>query len=217
MITLPAKNLTLQETFDLFDFQVEYDGRFEPLLNLDPITELEQQELLQTRSDFQNHLLLSRASEGQVKLVVVGPLLRLAGFYQYPLKMQVEEGINRIEIRDELGDRDITVTGRFDLLAINQAHQAQENIPFWVLVVESKESSVSPTVGLPQLLAYAYGSLQYQKAVWGLMTNGEYYQFVQVRATQPPSYQYMPILNLMDLQSATVLLQVLKAICQQQL
>jgi hypothetical protein len=213
MITLPAKNLTLQEALDLFQFQVEYDGSFTPLLSLEPITEFERQELLQTRSDFQNHLLLGRASEGQVKLVVVGPLLRLAGFYHHPLKIQVEEGIARIDIADQ----ETIITGRFDILAINQIHQAREDVPFWVLVVESKESSVSPTMGLPQLLAYAYSSLRYQESVWGLMTNGEYYQFVYVRSTHPPTYQYMPILNLMDLQSSTVLLQVLKAICQQQL
>lgn len=151
MTTLRAKDLTLDEVHHLFGFSKRYCDSFTPLLTLEPLTELEQQDTLQTRSEFENHLASGETSEGQVKLVAVGPLLRLAGFYRYPLKVTVEEGIARITVNDD----DITITGRFDILAINRARLTSAKTPFWVLVVESKGGAISPTAGLPQLLTYA--------------------------------------------------------------
>ena len=52
--------------------------------------------------------------------------------------------------------------------------------------------------------------------VWGLTTNGMQYQFVLIRQGNPLTYQQMPLLNLMDSESAIKLLQVLKAICKLQ-
>lgn len=212
MTTLQARNLTLQDVHRLFGFVRQYDGSFTPLLSLEPVTDFEQQELLQTRSDFDNHLISGAASEGQIKLVVISPLLRLAGFYRYPLKVKVEEGISEIKVVDE----DTTITGRLDILAINQAQQTADDASFWVLVIESKNSAISPSAGLPQLLTYAYRSLENQEAVWGLATNGELYRFVRIQAGNPPSYQLMPILSLTELESSETLLQVLKAIRKSQ-
>ncbi|MEQ9552180.1 MAG: restriction endonuclease subunit R [Coleofasciculus sp. G3-WIS-01] len=212
MTTLNAKNLTLDEVHQLFHFHKQYNTSFESLLSLEPITEFEQQQVEQTRSEFDNHLTSAAASEGQVKLVAVSPLLRLAGFYRYPLQIAVEEGISRITITAE----DTTITGRFDILAINKARQPRDNVPFWVLVIESKNSAVSPSTGLPQLLTYAYKSLEYQESVWGLVTNGELYRFVYIQRGNPPIYQLLPFLSLTDSESSMQLFQVLKAICQLQ-
>jgi hypothetical protein len=63
-------------------------------------------------------------------------------------------------------------------------------------------------------LTYAYAGLQTQQSVWGLTTNGINYQFVQIRAGQPPQYFLLPELSLLHRESAVSLLQVLKAICQ---
>ena len=67
---------------------------------------------------------------------------------------------------------------------------------------------------LPQLLTYAYECLEHQFAVWGLTTNGREYQFVYIQQGNPPTYQLMPLLNLMESERAIELLQVLKAICE---
>jgi hypothetical protein len=208
MAVTSAKNLTLEEVHRLFGFQRQYCDNFQSLLTLEPITEFEQQEILQTRSEFDNHLTTSDVSEGQVKLIAVSPLLRLAGFYRAPLQVSVEEGIARIEVVDE----DTTITGRFDILAINKTRSAH---PFWVLVIESKGGAISPSSGLPQLLTYAYRGIQHQESVWGLATNGEFYRFIYVCPGEPPTYQLLPSLNLTDTQSSLLLLQVLKAIRQQ--
>jgi hypothetical protein len=182
------------------------------LLSLEPLTEFEQQELLQIRDDFDNYLYESKVLEGMVKALTLLPLMRLAGFYRSPIKISLEENIDRINIIDE----DTNITGRLDILAVNKTIPTTTDIPFWVLVIESKNSEVAPSAGLPQLLTYAFKSLEHQPSVWGLTTNGQNYQFVYLLPGTPPTYQLMPFLNLMDLKPSTQILQVLKAICKLQ-
>ena len=211
MTVINAKNLTLNQVSDFLKFQQLFNNdTYLSLLSLEPLTEFEQLELLQIRNDFCEYLSFERVSEGLVQALTTFPLMRLAGFYRSPLKMSLEENIANIAIADE----DTTITGRFDILAINKEKQIAADIAFWILVIESKNSLIAPRAGLPQLLTYAYKSLEYQKSVWGLATNGEFYQFVNIRRGNPPTYQLMPFLTLMEPESSVVLLQVLKAICK---
>ena len=212
MTALNAKNLTLSEVLRLLKFQKLPNGSFTPLLSLEPLTEFEQQELIQTCEDFDSYLTDGKVSEGQVKLVSVGPLLRLAGFYRSPIKMFLEEGIADIAVEDE----GVTITGRLDLLAIDKNTLTTTDVPFWILVIETKNSAIDVLAGLPQLLAYAYKSLEHQTSVWGLVTNGARYQFAYIQSGTPPTFQLMPLLNLMDCEPAIQILQVLKAICKLQ-
>ncbi|HAG81994.1 MAG TPA: restriction endonuclease subunit R [Cyanobacteria bacterium UBA12227] len=212
MTTLIAKKLTLRQVHELLHFEEQFDGSFTPWLSLEPLTDIEQQELDQIRQDFVAYLIDGKVLEGQIKLLVIGPLLRLAGFYRSPIKISLEQDIADIVIEDE----DTTIKGRFDILSINKEQPIATDIAFWVLVIEAKNSSVNSFEGLPQLLTYAYKSLQHQELVWGLTTNGTDYRFVLLRQGNPPTYQHMPLLNLMDRESAIQLLQVLKAICKRQ-
>jgi hypothetical protein len=212
MTTLYAKDLSLNDIHRLLGFQRRYNSSFTPLLSLEPLTEFEQQELLQIRDDFDNYLYESKVLEGMVKALTLLPLMRLAGFYRSPIKISLEENIDRINIIDE----DTNITGRLDILAVNKTIPTTTDIPFWVLVIESKNSEVAPSAGLPQLLTYAFKSLEHQPSVWGLTTNGQNYQFVYLLPGTPPTYQLMPFLNLMDLKPSTQILQVLKAICKLQ-
>ncbi len=212
MTTLNANNLTLSQVHHLFKFDKLPNGLFTPLLSLEPLTEFEQQELAQIRNDFDSYLTEGRVLEGLVKALTTFPLLRLAGFYRSPLKINLEQDIAEIIIEDE----DTTITGRLDILAVNKTQPTTTDASFWVVVIESKNSSVAPFTGLPQLLTYAYGSLERQKSVWGLATNGELYQFVYIRQGNPSTYQLVPILSLMDAEPSTQLLQVLKAISKLQ-
>ncbi|GAB4201539.1 MAG: hypothetical protein Fur006_54080 [Coleofasciculaceae cyanobacterium] len=212
MTTLIAKKLTLKQVHQLLKLNKLPNGSFTPLLSLDPLTEFEQQELTQIRDDFENYLIEGKVLEGQIKLLVISPLLRLAGFFHSPIKISLEQDIDNIVIEDE----DTTITGRVDILAVNKDQPTAKDIAFWLLVIESKNSSVNSFEGLPQLLTYAHQSLERQEIVWGLTTNGMDYRFVLIRQGTPPTYQQMPILNLMDSESAIQLLRVLKAICKLQ-
>jgi hypothetical protein len=212
MTTLIAKKLTLKQVHQLLHFEELLDGSFTSLLSLEPLTEFEQQELVQIRNDFRAYLIEGKVLEGQIKLLVISPLLRLAGFFHSPIKISLEQDIDNIVIEDE----DTTITGRFDILAVNKDQPTTKDIAFWLLVIESKNSSVNSFEGLPQLLTYAHQSLERQEIVWGLTTNGMDYRFVLIRQGTLPTYHQMPILNLMDSESGIRLLQVLKAICKLQ-
>ncbi len=210
MTTIQARNLTLDDVARLLKFEARYDGSFAPLLTLEPVSEAEQQELVQIRNDFRPYITAGQPLEGQVRLLAIAPFLRLAGFYRPPIQLKVEEDIARINIEDE----DLLITGRFDIIAVNKNPHTPTNIDFWILAIETKKGTVDPIAGIPQLLTYAYNSLASQESVWGLATNGVRYQFVYVQAGNPPTYQYMPILNLLETEGAIKLLQVLKAICK---
>ncbi|MBD6618311.1 restriction endonuclease subunit R [Komarekiella sp. 'clone 1'] len=210
MTILNARNLSLEEVQRLFGFQKHYNDSFSSLLSLEPLTDAEQEELKQIQNDFNRYLTAGKVSKGQIKFLAVAPLLRLAGFYRYPLEIRLEEDIADIEVEDE----DIIIKGRMDILAVTKAKHTKANAYFWVLLIESKNSQIDISIGLPQLLAYAYKSLDKQKSVWGLTTNGRSYQFVYIEQGNPSTYQLMPLLNFMESPRAIESLQVLKAICQ---
>ncbi|BAY79558.1 hypothetical protein NIES25_60430 (plasmid) [Nostoc linckia NIES-25] len=210
MTILNARNLSLEEVHRLFGFQRQYNDSFSNYLSLEPLTEAEQQELQQIKQDFDRYLTIGKVSEGQVKFLAVAPLLRLAGFYRYPIEILLEENIADIEVEDE----DIKIKARFDILAVNKAKYTKLQRYFWVLLIESKNSQIDISTGLPQLLTYAYKNLENQKSVWGLTTNGRSYQFVYIEQGNPPIYYLLPELNLMERERSSHLLQVLKAICQ---
>ena len=210
MTILQSKNLSIGDIHRLFGYQRQYNDSFTSLLSLKPLSEFETQELLQIRTDFDNYIIESKVLEGLVKALTVFPLMRLAGFYRSPIKIALEENIADIVIEDE----DTKVTGRLDILAVNKAKLNPAKVSFWVLVIESKNSGIDVFEGLPQLLTYAYECLEHQKSVWGLTTNGREYQFVYIQQGNPPIYQLMPSLNLMESERSIELLQVLKAICE---
>lgn len=212
MTTLNARNLTLNEVRHFFNLQEQFNNTdtFSTLLTLEPLSEIEQEELFIIRNDFREYISSEKLSEGLVKAITTFPLIRLAGFYHPPIKIGLEQDIAEIIIEDE----DTNITGRLDILAINKTKQIANEISFWILVIETKNSAIAPRTGLPQLLTYAYKSLERQESVWGLATNGEFYQFVYIRRGEQPTYQLMPSLTLMEPEPSILLLQVLKAICK---
>jgi hypothetical protein len=214
MITLTANELSLKDVQQLLKWNKLNKTSFSSLLLLEELTEFEQQEVAQISQDFEEYLSSSKVSEGLVKALTVYPLLRLAGFYHTPIKISLEENIAPINMEDE----DTIITGRMDILCVNKQRPNINDIPFWVLVIETKNSLVAPRAGLAQLLTYGYKSLETQSAVWGLSTNGELYQFIYLNQDNQAnsSYQLLPSLSLLENESALRLLQVLKAICKLQ-
>ena len=129
MTTLNAKNLTLLEVHQLLKFNKLPNRLFTPLLSLEPLTEFEQQELIQIRNDFDSYLTEGRVVEGLTKALTTFPLMRLAGFYRSPLKISLEQDIAQIIIEDQ----DTNITGRLDILAVNKTQTTTNNTFFWVI------------------------------------------------------------------------------------
>ncbi len=208
MVTLQARNLTLDEVHQFLNLQPSLQRvRYGEVLALPELTDWEMAEVEQIRIDFQAYWQAGKVLEGQVQMLVLAPLLRLAGFYRSPIQLSLEQAIAEISIVDE----ETTITGRLDLLAARRA----TTTPLWILVVESKNSQVDALNGLPQLLTYTSRALSHQRSVWGLVTNGISYYFTRLMTNELRSqqtYQLLPELNLLDIDRALILLQVLKAI-----
>jgi hypothetical protein len=206
---LNASNLFLDDVHHLLQLEQRSNVSFTTLLSLEPLTEIEQQEILQISNDFWHYFSAGKVYEGLVKFIALAPLMRLAGFYQHPIEIKLEERIAEIDIEDE----DTKITGRMDILAVNKAGLLTKDV-LWILIVETKNSLAEAFAGLPQLLTYAYSSLEHQESVWGLTTNGLRYQFVYLQPGNPPTYYLLPELNLIDTERSLQILQVLKAICK---
>ena len=208
---LEASQLSLNDVRHLLKLEEQEGDAFTDFFSLEPLSELEQQEILKIRTDFRRYLSAGKVSEELVKFLVLSPLMRLAGFFDFPILLTMEDSIP-IEVEDG----DILIKGRLDILAVNQPDAEIAAAQFWILVVEAKNSAIDPWAGLPQLLTYAYKSLQQQLSVWGLTTNGRNYQFVYLTRGNPCTYQILPELNLIDKERSLLLAQVLKAICKLQ-
>jgi hypothetical protein len=210
MINLDASSLTMEDVYRLLKFEEHLNDSITSLLSLEPLTELEHQEVLKIREVFRSYHNAGKVSEGQVRLLPIAQLLWFSGFYQPHIKITLEEGIAQIDIKDE----DTIIKGRMDILAVSRLQNRRTITPFWILLIETKNSTIDALEGLPQLLTYAYKNIEEQAAVWGVTTNGMNYQFVYIQQGEHPTYQLLPELSLIRPEQTIQLLQVLKALCK---
>jgi hypothetical protein len=134
---------------------------------------------IQALERIQNHYLnlseYGQASEETVKLVIVSRLLDLAGFYDAPYCLETETSIE-LETMDE----EIIVRGAIDILVIQQQ--------LWILMIESKRLGFDVMVALPQALAHMLDAPNHEKPLFGLLTNGREFIFVQLTRQPQPEY-----------------------------
>jgi PD-(D/E)XK nuclease superfamily len=120
--------------------------------------------------DAQTHYLhLSKRPmlEAMVKMVILSPLLELAGFYDTPFYAQSEKSIN-ISTQDE----HLTIRGKIDVLVTQDQ--------FWILVIESKQTGISIDAGIPQALTYMLAAPDRTKPLYGMVTNGSNFIFIKL-------------------------------------
>ncbi|BAY73977.1 hypothetical protein NIES25_03850 [Nostoc linckia NIES-25] len=174
---IQAQNVGLAYLQEKFSLQLAEDDAFftEWFENLPEITDLEKQDLDRIKFNFLRLAKRPPLSEDTVKLVVLSPLLNLAGFYDEPFYIRSEESI-KISVEDE-GE---IIRGRIDILVI------QEKL--WLLVIESKRSSFSLLETIPQALVYMLASPNSEKPVFVLVTSGEDFQFIKLIKQDKPEY-----------------------------
>ncbi len=113
--------------------------------------------------------------EEGVKLVILAPLLDLAGFFKPPFSIITETSV---EISDE--DNDLIVRGRIDVLVLQQR--------FWILVIESKKTKFDVTAALPQALVYMLKNSQNHRPTFAFLLNGREFVFVKLQKANVPIY-----------------------------
>ncbi|RCJ23245.1 restriction endonuclease subunit R [Nostoc sp. ATCC 43529] len=183
---IQAQNVTLAYLKKKFALQQSEDEQFftEWLNNLPEISELEKQYLDRVKTNYLNVLENAPLLEDAVKLVVLSPLLDLAGFYLPPFYIATEESI---EISEEIiSDRESTeetkeiIKGRIDVLVLQDK--------LWLLIIESKRSNFSLAKAIPQALTYMLANPQPNYPVYSLVLNGEDFQFLKLIQEDKPMY-----------------------------
>jgi len=166
---IQAQNINLIDLKEKFGLKLSDDNQFftEWLERLPEIADLEKQYLDRVKVNYLNLVEHRPISEEMVKMVVLSPLLDLAGFYRPPFYVETETSV---EISAE--DEGEIVKGRIDVLVLNQQ--------FWLLVIESKQAGFSLITAIPQALAYMLGNPDLERPVFGLVTNGSNFIFLKL-------------------------------------
>lgn len=179
-MTTDARSLTLTDLRRNFGVRLNPDDPFfAQWLNQVPhLSEDEKQGLARLT---RNYTYLSQEElplQEVVKLVVLSPLLDLAGFYQPPFLIKTEVS-TILEVAD---DPDMSpIQGKIDILVVQEA--------LWILVIESKPARLDVTVGIPQLLTYLLSAPTSQSLLYGMVTNGREVLFLRLDRNQPsPQY-----------------------------
>ncbi len=147
------------------DFFKEWQGEFAELVDTEKST------LDRIKQSYLYHVNEGFLSEGTVNLLMVSPLLFLAGFLESPFSLRSEQSV---EISDRTGN--VTYHGRIDALVLNNN--------LWIVLVEAKRSSFSFLVAIPQALAYMMVSPNGDKPTYAMVTNGDHFMFVKLQRSQ---------------------------------
>jgi len=200
--TIPAKEITLAQLIQTFGLERVDDEEFfrEWQDNLPELTETEQQFLAQVKTEYL-HLSEYPILEPIVKMVVLSPLLRLAGFYAPPFYLSAEK-----ETRIASEDEGTLVTGRIDVLVFTPE--------FWVTVVGAKKAAYSMEAAVPQALAYMLDNLTPARSVLGFVTNGSTFQFLKLTQQGRPKYARSDLFSLYSRAGIDTVLKILKRIAQ---
>ena len=191
---IPISDLTLRQVKERFGLvQVNDAAIAEWHPPFPPLTHLEQQVLDRVQANFA-YLSERTLAEGLVNMVVVSPLLDLAGFYQPPFDVDIEFEVS-IPIQAEDEDQ-MLVKGRVDILVLKHR--------LWILIIESKRTRFDVMEALPQALAYMMGcpSRVYEVApmerrpLFGLATNGREFLFIGLKQDKVPSYSLSPVFSM---------------------
>jgi hypothetical protein len=201
---IQAQTLNLIDLEEKFGLRLADDDQFfgEWLNELPELTELERQLLDRVKDNYLSLVKRRPMAEDMVKMVVLSPLLDLAGFYRSPFYVQTETSVDIV-----VEDQEEIVRGRIDVLVLQQQ--------FWLLVIESKNAGFSLVEAIPQALAYMLANPHPQKPAFGLVTNGSEFVFLKLVKQDPPQYALSDQFTLLKRESELhYVLRVLKKLAQ---
>jgi Type I restriction enzyme R protein N terminus (HSDR_N) len=174
--TVQARELTLGQLEENFGLVRSTAGTLfaEDTLKLPNLTPAEKDLLNQVKAEF-TYMSSQDVLEPIVKMVVLSTLLRIAGFFRAPFRITAEK---QVELVTE--DEGLLVRGLIDLLVFYDQ--------IWVVTIEAKRAEYSLKAAITQVLTYMLASPSPQKQVYGLVTNGSEFRFIQLLKQETPSY-----------------------------
>ncbi len=202
--TLPVAETvtTLNQARDLLNLNRTADPQFftewfETLPELSPV---ERVSLDRIKNRYLYHRADGPLAERTVEIVMLAPLLDLAGLCDPPFKIRTE-----VPIKIEIQDTDTLLQGRADVLVLQDQ--------LWVLVIEAKNTTFSPAVAIPQALAYMISNPHPTRPVYGMVTNGNEFVFIKLSQQGTPQYDLSASFSLFPLRNELYeVLRVLKQI-----
>lgn len=198
--TITATEVTLRELKQNFGLQQVHNPTFFPewAERFQPLTPDEKQSLDRVKSNFLGLMEDPPMLENSVKMVVLAPLLDLAGFYHKPYRIETETSIDIATENDGF-----VIRGRIDVLVLKNH--------LWLLVIESKRSDFSVTRAIPQALAYMLGNSETGFPTFGMITNGNEFLFLKAQRQTHAEYANSKLFSLINPeQDLYTVLQILK-------
>lgn len=185
---IPASQVSialLEERYDLRE--ATQPGFFsEWATELGELTELEKQYLDRVKTHFKRLLKSPPLLENSVKMVVLSPLLDMAGFYDEPFHIRSEVSV---EIAAE--DEGEVIRGRIDVLVLKDR--------FWILALEAKRSDYfDVNVAMGQALAYMLANPEMEQPTFAMISNGQSFVFLKLTKTPQPQYANSRLFSLVN-------------------
>ena len=145
------------------------------------------------RARYRYHRANGHLAEGLVNLLVLSPLLELAGFYDPPFQIQGEV---TVEVSTSVATSEVSeeiLRGRIDFLVVSKG--------LWIAVLESKGTEINLDMAIPQTLAYMMANPDTEKPVFAMATNGGEFFFLKLNRQGTPQYDISHIFSLLPLQN----------------
>ena len=161
--------------------------------NLANISDAEKAVLDRIKARYRYHQASGNLAESLVNLLVLSPLLELAGFYNPPYFMQgevaveVSTSVAESEVSDEI------LRGRIDFLVVSKG--------LWIAVLESKGTEINLDMVIPQTLTYMMANPDAKKPVFAMATNGGDFFFLKLNRQGTPQYDISRVFSLLPLQN----------------
>lgn len=196
-----SENISLKYLKENLDLDRLDDDNFftEWQNNLPNITTEEIQFLTRIKSRYFYQLDESILLEEGVTMMIVSPLLEIAGFYDSPFKTKFEPTIKlTIDTKEEI------LQGRIDVLIVQNQ--------FWVWVLEAKRTTFSLGLGIPQALAYMLANPNINKPTFGILTSGEDFIFLKLLNQVKPIYSLSKKFSILNDGDLEKVLQIMKKI-----
>ena len=199
---ITGKDITIPKLKTTYGLERTEDENFftEWQENLPEISEWDKQYLDEVQEDF---IYLSEYPmlEPLVKMMVLSPLLRRAGFCRPPFYLAAEK---QVEIVSE--DEGTIVRGLIDILVLKPE--------LWTVSIEAKRGDYALSVALPQALFYMLANPNTEKPAFGFITNGKEFQFLKLVKEETPKYAWSNLFSIYNPGDLYVVVKIFKRLGQ---